>query len=195
MTERAFKSTSAQFQSLGLDNVIGNKYWALLLHSMLYQNNEPRKFSRIFQVLPLWWLAFMATWHKLESFWKQEPQLGKFPHLIGLWGSPAYILLIENWCESPRSLWVGPPLGCWSWVLYESRISKSWGAIKKAAFLHSLSFSSCLQVSTLHEFLPWPPSSSVMMKVWIQDCDLRVVNWNKVFPSEVVYGHDILSQQ
>lgn len=41
-------------------------------------------------------------------------------------------------------LWIVPPLGVWSWVLYESRLRDSWRAIQKASASISAS-----------RFLPW----------------------------------------
>lgn len=72
----------------------------------------------------------MSTWHRIDSFWKTEPQLRKC-HQIGLWRSLWCIFLIDDgckwashrgWCHHPR--WSG-----WfrkaDWVLHIVKVTTS----------------------------------------------------------------------
>lgn len=77
------------------------------------------------------------------------------------------------------SLWLLSPLGWWSLVLEEIRLRNPWGVSQSGALIHSLCSCFCLQLPALE--------SSVMV--------LWVIWWNEPFPSQVTFGHPVLSQQ
>lgn len=75
----------------------------------------------------------------------------------------------------PSPLWVGPPLGCWSWLLWERRLRKPWRARQYADPLYGLCITFCLQICALLGFLqrravmckwnePSPPRVSSVME-------------------------------
>lgn len=70
-------------------------------------------------------VRLMSTWHKLELSEMTELQMRKCFHFLNLW---------LMW-GSPSLLWALPSLGCWSWVLKDSRLSKPRGTSQLAALL------------------------------------------------------------
>jgi hypothetical protein len=73
-------------------------------------------------------LLFWSIWHKLESSGKKN--LGrKNAFIIGKdCGSFSWLMIDVG---GPSSLWTLSPLGWWSWMLWESRVSKPWGGVGK----------------------------------------------------------------
>lgn len=63
--------------------------------------------------------------------------------------------------RGPSPLWVVPPLGMWSCVVWESKMSKPWRTNQLAALPHSVCFSSFSKVPTLYFCSKFPQWWSV----------------------------------
>ena len=108
----------------------------------------------------MYWLVFMSSWHRLESFWKRDPQLRKCPPPITYWCGRIQLTMV-------------PSLGCVVLGAIRKQPEEVMKSEPASGTLQGFYIRSCRQVPALFELLTRLPA--------VMGCD-ETVSWNSSFP-------------